>query len=468
MFERVRGFFMTLLSMFRTYKIEQLTGVHTNISQEMYDHIDLWARMASGNAPWNGEAKPCGVLDQIAGRLNMLIGRELGLEVPNEAIREPMEHLNHNVDVIVEYIALLGGCIVRPLYANGKLQYEAVPLGHYLPFRYDFDGTLTGAIILKKIIDGEKHFILTETHDFDGTNHFVRCKLYRQESSVLREVTLQSCNQTQDLTPEYVWKNCQRPMIVEFRNRAINKIDGSRVPVAMIAGVENIIEKADKQFERMDWEQRGGEKRIFADRDMFAKRRGFYDNKDGDVHAEVTPITGDLNRLIVKVDGDGSANGEKIHEYSPELRTAQQNEYLQQIFRRIELSINIGKGSISDLESVQQTATQYSGGRQDLYAIVDKIEDEITVKYQKCADVFAYMAAAWNLGPDDSEIVIKWNDDETRKDITAAKQVAMQEISAGVKNKWEYRKEFYGEDEATAKANTPTEPVYDNPFSLGA
>ena len=440
MFERVRGFFMTLLSMFRTYKIEQLTGVHTNISQEMYDHIDLWARMASGNAPWNGEAKPCGVLDQIAGRLNMLIGRELGLEVPNEAIREPMEHLNHNVDVIVEYIALLGGCIVRPLYANGKLQYEAVPLGHYLPFRYDFD----------------------------GTNHFVRCKLYRQESSVLREVTLQSCNQTQDLTPEYVWKNCQRPMIVEFRNRAINKIDGSRVPVAMIAGVENIIEKADKQFERMDWEQRGGEKRIFADRDMFAKRRGFYDNKDGDVHAEVTPITGDLNRLIVKVDGDGSANGEKIHEYSPELRTAQQNEYLQQIFRRIELSINIGKGSISDLESVQQTATQYSGGRQDLYAIVDKIEDEITVKYQKCADVFAYMAAAWNLGPDDSEIVIKWNDDETRKDITAAKQVAMQEISAGVKNKWEYRKEFYGEDEATAKANTPTEPVYDNPFSLGA
>ena len=272
MFERVRGFFMTLLSMFRTYKIEELTGIHTNISQEMYDHIDLWARMASGNAPWNDKAKPCGVLDQIAGRLNMLIGRELGLEVKNEAIREPMEHLNNNVDVLVEYIALLGGCIVRPLYANGKLQYEAVPLGHYLPFRYDFDGTLTGAIILKKIIDGEKHYILTETHDFDGTSHFVRCKLYRQENSILRETSLQNCDQTKDLTPEYVWKDCKRPMIIEFRNRAINKIDGSRVPVAMISGAEDLIEKADRQFERMDWEQRGGEKRIFADRDMFARR----------------------------------------------------------------------------------------------------------------------------------------------------------------------------------------------------
>ena len=78
------------------------------------------------------------------------------------------------------------------------------------------------------------------------------------------------------------------------------------------------------------------------------------------------------------------------------------------------------------------------------------------------------MADAYGLGKYDSEITIKWNDDETRKDITAAKQVALQEISAGVKNKWEYRKEFYGEDEATAKANTPEEPVYDNPFSMGA
>jgi len=468
MFEKIRGFFMNLLGFFRTYKMDELTGVHTNISKQMYDKIDLWARMASGDAPWNCEAKPCGVLDQIAGRLNMFVSREIGLEVPNEAIRPVMEHLNHNVDVLVEYIALLGGCLVRPLYANSKLQYEAVPLGHYLPFRYDFDGTLTGAVVLKNIIDGEKHYILTETHDFDGTSHFVRCKLYREENNLLHEVSLESCNQTKDLTPEYVWKNCKRPMIVEFRNRAVNKVDGSRVPVAMICGAEDLIEKADRQFERMDWEQRGGEKRIFADRDMFARRRGFYDNKDGVVQAEVTPITGDLNRLIVKIDGDGSAQGEKIHEYSPELRTTQQNEYLQQIFRRIELTMNIGKGSVSDLESVQQTATQYSGGRQELYAIIDKIEDEITEKYTRCAEIFAYIAAAWGLGANNPEIYIKWNDDQTRKDIEKAKQLALQEINAGVKNKWEYRRDFYGEDENTAKTNTPAEPVYDNPFSLGA
>jgi hypothetical protein len=61
---------------------------------------------------------------------------------------------------------------------------------------------------------------------------------------------------------------------------------------------------------------------------------------------------------------------------------------------------------------------------------------------------------------------IKWNDDQTRKDITAAKQMAMQEVSAGVLNKWEYRRDFYGEDEATAKANVPPEPELAAPFGL--
>ena len=61
---------------------------------------------------------------------------------------------------------------------------------------------------------------------------------------------------------------------------------------------------------------------------------------------------------------------------------------------------------------------------------------------------------------------IKWNDDQTRKDIIQSKQIAMQEISSGVLNKWEYRRDFYGEDEATAKANVPPEPIAAEPFGL--
>lgn len=469
MFEKIKGFFMNILQLFHNYSIKEITGIETNISAEMYKKITLWADMMSGRAPWNTEAKPCGILPQIAGRLNYFVTREIGLDVENEAIKKPMKHLNVNIGKVVEYITFTGAGLLRPIYAANKLQYEIIPLGNYLPTAYDFDGTLTGAIILKQIATTKKNFLLCEIHNYDGLNHNVAMKLYENENGTLRQVPLTSCEQTASLTPEYTWNNCGRPMIIEFRSHQTNKIDGSNVPVALIDDAIDLIEKADRQFARMDWEQEAGEKRIFADRDMFMKRT----RRNGETDTVV--MSKSLNKLIQKIDGDGSANGEKIHEYSPELRTTAQNEYLQQVFRRIELTLNVGKGTVSDAESVQQTATQYSGGRQELFAIVDKIEDEIAAKYEDTALVFAYMAAAYGL-PDAPAVnakpeelyTIKWNDDQTRKDIQQAKQTAMLEISAGVKNKWEYRRDFYGEDEAQAKANVPPEPVAADPFNFGA
>lgn len=470
MFEKIRGFFMNILNLFHTTSIEGVTGVETNITGEMYRRIELWGNMMTGHAPWNADAKPCGVLPQIAGRLNYYVKREIGLEVKNEVLDKPLKHLNKNIGKVVEYIAYLGGGLLRPIYSANKLQYEIIPLGNYLPTHYDFDGTLTGAIILKQIETAKKNYLLCETHNYDGKSHYVISKLYENKDTTLREVALTSCELTKDLTPEYVWNDCGRPMIVEFRSGVTNTIDGSNVPVALINNAVDLIEMADRQLARMDWEQEAGEKRVFADRDMFQDRKT-RDKTTGAEKVEKVITTKSLNRLVVKLEGNGIDGGEKIHEYSPELRTEAQEKYLQAILKRIELAINVGKGTVSDAEQVQQTATQYSGGRQELFAIVDEIEDEIAAKYADVAAVFSYMARAYKIkgapaGNEKELYTIKWNDDQTRKDIQQAKQTAMQEIGAGVLNKWEYRRDFYNEDEATAKANVPPEPTAPESFGL--
>lgn len=469
MFEKIRGFFMNILGYFHTTNIEELTGIETNLTSAMKARIELWADMAAGRAPWNRNgAKPCGLLPQISGRLNYFVKREIDIDVKNEALDKPLKHLNKNVGKIVEFITLCGGGLLRPIYASEKLQYEIIPLGNYLPTNYDFDGTLTGAIIFKQITTSKRTYLLTEIHDYDGASHYVKLRLYEiGEDSRLRPVPLTACEQTANLTPEYSWQNCGRPMIVEFRSNVTNKIDGSSVPVALIDAAVDLIEMADKQFARMDWEQEAGEKRVFADRDMFTKRILRNGERDEVVMGET------LNKLLVKIDGDGMSQDAKIHEYSPELRTEAQEKYLQSVLKRVELAINIGKGTVSDAEQLQQTATQYTGGRQELYAIVDDIEDEIAAKYADVAEVFAYMAEAYNVKgapradhTTDDLYIIKWNDDQTRKDIIQSKQIAMQEINAGVLNKWEYRRDFYNEDEATAKANVPPEPELTAPFGL--
>lgn len=455
---------MNILGLFHNYTVEQITGIETNITADMYNAIELWAQMMSKNAPWNKKAHSCGILEQIAGRLSMLVSRELALEVENEAIKPALEHLDKNIETVVDYITLLGSCVIRPIYTNGKLQYEIIPLGNYLPIKYDFDGTLIGALLMKNISDGKKKFLLTEEHEYSQGQHIVKCQLYANDNGILRRANLSDCKLTADLTKEYVWQNVEQPMIIEFRNHAVNKIDGSNVPVAIIAGAEDLIKDADEQFERMNWEQKGGEMRLFADRDIFQRRQ----KRNGEETLSATELKPELNRLVVQVEGDGTTDGKKIVEHSPTLRTSQQNEMLQQIFRRIELTCNIGKGTISDMESQIQTATQYTGGRQELFAIVDKIEDEIEAKYHQCAKVFAYMSAAYKLGSNNSNITVSWNDDATRKDIMSAKTMAINEINAGIMSEWEYRRDFYGEDEATAKAKVPEKPLVPSPFDFGA
>lgn len=442
---------MSIIHFFTNETIMHDFSITSCVSPVMLEKIQFWQSMIKGNAYWNKKAKSCGILNQIASKLSTLVEREIALQIDNDAIREPMENLNAHVGLIVEYIALLGSCVMRPVFSNGKIQFELLPMGNYLPMSYDFDGTLQKAMFIKELQDD---FVLVEENNYQNGSQFVESVLYKNDNGKLKRVSLQACEQTRLMQPLYEWRNCKFPLFVEFRNISHNNIDGSLVPVPIISGVENLIREADEQFERMLWEQKAGEARVFADSDLFRKHQVPYDANAA--FSQSQQLTQDLSRLLVMVDGDGTADGKnRIVEHAPQLRTASQNEMLQQIFRRIELACGIGKGTISDAESVQQTATQYSGGRQELFAIIDKFENEIEKKYKQSARVFAHYANAYGLGSIDANVFIKWNDAQTRKDIEKAKQIAMQELNNGVLNEWEYRRDFFGESEEVAKMNAP-------------
>ena len=160
-----------------------------------------------------------------------------------------------------------------------------------------------------------------------------------------------------------------------------------------------------------------------------------------------------MQRLFVKFNGELDGD-KKIETHAPALRTVDQSLALQEIFKRIEQTCHFGRGTISDLQDISQTATQFNGGKKAFYSVVDTIESELEEKYHHCAYVYAYMASAYFGVRFDPEIKITFND-MSRKDPLQMKQIAMQEVSAGLKNKWEYRKEYFGEDEVTAKANVP-------------
>ncbi len=448
----------SLMSLFQKYVQESDVSIRTALTGEMAEVIELCNQVMRGEASWNVENPSCGIPSQIAGELATKVSEEMAVSSDNEELDRIMKHLDKNSQEIVQYMALVGACVVRPVFSSGRVQYQTVPLGNYIPTSYDFDGTLTGAIILKKIQDGKDQFVLAEEHRYTETGHEVESKLYKLENGTLKKRSLTDCEQTKDITPQFTWSGVKMPFIVEFRNNGINKIDGSNVPVALIAPALDLIKHADEQYGRMNWEHEAGQKRVFADISMFGTIQG----KNNERQFVKTDKT--LNKLMVKLIGDGSDDMSKIKEYSPELRTQAQSDMLQQIFRRIELTCNLGKGTISDLQTAQQTATQYMGGKESFYAIVNAYETELEEKYKQCAEVFAYMLSAYNLAPYNAEITITY-DDSGRKDPTLMRQMAMQEISAGIRDKWEYRNQFLGEDEETAKSKVPVVENL-NPFGV--
>lgn len=428
-------------------KLQEITGIDIHISSSMKSAIDLWNAMWKGQADWNTKNPTCGILDCIAGMISTPIGEEISVSSKNERLGHIIGQLNENSFKIVQQMAILGGVVLRPIYANSKVQYELLPLGNYLPLAYDFDGTLTSAILLKAIIEGKKQFLLVEHNSFRNHSHTVESKLYEVKSGMFKPVPLTYCKQTEAITERFVWQNVKHPFIVEFRNRTINKIDGSSVPVSILSGLEHLIKQADEQWGRMNWEQEGGELRVFADQELFRPIQNARNTAD---RVKLDP---DLDKLFLKL--NNGEDSDKITVFSPQLRTAEQDLFLQQIFRRIEFASGVGKGSLSDIEDVKMTATQYSGGKKAFYSTIDSMENELADKYKQAAYIFAYMLSAYENIPFEDEITVEYND-IARQDPQIMKQTDMQEVNNGIMQIWEYRMKHYGEDEATAKANAQT------------
>lgn len=439
------------MNIFSRYGIKEIDGELKDytklLSTEMQEKICLWLAMAKGNAEWNEEFPSSGVIPTIVGAIADPVGEEIKIESENEELMKLMAEVHAKSNESVGNMVTLGSDIIRPIYSNNKVQFEIIKNGFYIPISYDFDGTLISCVILKKIQDEKKEFLLLEKHTFNYPKHTIEMSLFRIMNGTFRKTSLEDCSQTEGLTESYTWEDVEKPMIVEFRNPRPNNIDDSPLPCALYGGHENLIKDCDRQYNEINWEQIAGQTRIFADVDMFKDSMG----SDGKKKKVYLPDA--LNKVIVKLNGNGMAE-EKIQTHSPTLRTEQQIAAYQQILREIENVCRIGKGTLSNLEEQIQTATQYKGGKAVLYNTINTFESEFEKKYKHLAYIFAYMLSAYNNIPFNDEITITY-DESDRKDSSIQRAEDIQEVSANIMNKWEYRMKHYGEDEETAKANVP-------------
>ena len=254
------------------------------------------------------------------------------------------------------------------------------------------------------------------------------------EGQLGREIPLAAVDEWANLPTSVTYPAMRRPAFGYFRTPIKNTIDGSSCGMSVYANDINLIRKIDTQFGRLDWEFESGERAIHVDAAAF--------KKDG---------TAKLNKRLYKAVDVDLGDEELFKDFSPTLRQSDITDGLNTYLRRLEFSVGLAYGDLSNPETVAKTATEIKSAKDRKYNTVSAIQKQL--KY--CLDDLVYALAFYNsLTTSGYTFVCDFKDSILTDEQTERTQ-DIQDLSLGIMRPDEYRMKWYGEDEKTAKKNLP-------------
>ena len=415
--------------------IKQALGIKPAITDDMLSSIELWQKCFSGNAPWLND-------DVISLRLEQSITREFAnitlnemtASVSNDKLQKIFETATEDLNSELQSGLATGAMVIKPL-GGDKVQY--ISANAFVPIEFDTRHRLVKVIFpeFKKI--GDNYYTRLEYHSLDtekGLTITNTAYVSASEGQLGREIPLAAVDEWASLPNAVTYPAMLRPAFGYFRTPIKNTIDGSSCGVSVYANDINLIRKIDTQFGRLDWEFESGERAIHVDAAAF--------KKEG---------TEKLNKRLYKAVDVDLGNNELFKDFSPAIRQGDITDGLNTYLRRLEFSVGLAYGDLSNPETVAKTATEIKSAKDRKYNTVSAIQKQL--KY--CLDDLVYALAFYNsLTTSGYTFVCDFKDSILTDEQTERTQ-DIQDLSLGIMRPDEYRMKWYGEDEKTAKKNLP-------------
>lgn len=431
--------------------IEQQFGVRPAASRLMEDNINLWYAMYINRPPWETDCiKSIGLPGAIGRELARHALTEFSATVDGsqraEFINENLQTAANDFNKELELGLCLGGIALKPYVDNDRILIDAVTTG-FTPTHFDGTGNVIGGVFrCAPERQGREWYVRMEYHDFqsreDGTVVYViENKAFRsdKDGNIGVQVSLDVVNAWAQLQEHTEIDGLDRPLFAYFKPPAANDIDtNSKMGVSIYAGATvNLIEEADKQWERIKWEYQSGERKIFVD--------------------GVRGSAGQFRDRLFEY-GSFSGNGDFFHEFNPILRDDPQYNGFQRILQRIEFNVGLAYGTISDPQTVEKTATEILAAKHRQYVTENAIQKE----FEKTINDLVYAMNAWcdleKLAPAGSyEISFNWGDGILDDPETKRQNMAldMQRVAAGLMTDVAFVMKWDKVDEETAKTMLP-------------
>lgn len=431
--------------------IEKQFGVYPAASRKMEDNINLWWAMYTNHPPWEScDVRPLGLPGSIGRELARHALTEFSVTVSGsvraEYINQQMQTAAFKFAQHLEMGLCLGGIAFKPYPDGDRILVGAATTG-FTPTRFDGTGKCIGGVFKSKPVrQGKEWFVKMEYHDFlpreDGsTAYVIENKAFRsgEDSGIGTQVPLNTVREWANLLERAEIDNLEGPLFAYFKPPISNQEEpDSFMGVSVYSGsVVDRIKEADEQWERIWWEFKSGERKIFSDATQISA---------GQIE----------DRLFLK--GAFTSNGNLFEQFSPELRSAALYDGFQYILKIIEFNVGLAFGTISDPQSVNKTATEEIMTKHRQYVT----ESDIQTAFQSTLDDLVYAMNAWcdlaRLAPAGAyEVDYNWgdgvlDDPETRRQ---DKALDIQLVGAGLMDPVRFVMKWENVDEETARRMLP-------------
>lgn len=441
MFDGIKRLWGRIVNMFNYTTLKNIIGKDVALSPSMIEAINEWKRMLSGNADWcNDEVKSLrlekGICREFAdSALAEMEAKVLNNDNMDKVLQKALGDINKKLQTGLA----LGAMVLRPL---GPDKAEYVSADKFVVISFDDTGTPNDiAFLVMKCVGENNYYTRVERHYFVDGNLTIENKCYHSESrnDIGRICSLTEVPEWEKIAPGPITYIGMTQMdFGYYQNPVENEVDGSACGVSIYESGKEIIQKADIQAARLDWEYDSGERAIHVDQNVL-KKQG---------RTEYLPRL--KKRLYKGLDIDGE-DKTFFNDYSPEMRDEAFRRGLEEYKRELEFNVGLAYGDLSDVQEVEKTASEVIVSKTRKYNRVGAIQK----KLEDCLEGFVTALSFYNsCYVSGIEFACEFKD-SILADEESERQQDRQDVSMGVMSLVEYRMKWYNEDEETAKSKIP-------------
>ena len=425
---------------------------YTCVQDDYYSRIELWKKWYGGKVPsvhnytqYNGRRKlrrtrkSLGLAKTVSEDwANLLLNEKFQIGVDKASAKKKIDavlvanEFAKRANQLVELAFALGtGAFVE--YLDGDdVKIDYIRAGMIYPISWD-NGRVQECAFASERTTGKQKKVYLNIHRLEAGKYVIENHMFDRNGSVLTETDLPD-----EVLPE-VRTGSAIPRFQIFSPNIANNIDpDSPLGISVYANALDQLESADLVYDSYCNEFRLGRKRITVPISMARMAM----EEDG----TSTPVFDDNDTEFYAVPQDDKSEN-KIQEHNMEIRSEAHDTGIQTMLNLVSWKTGSGgKRYVFRRDGQVRTATEVISENSDLYRNLKKHELSIEAALLGMIDSIADLL---HLGTVKASVSF---DDSIISDTDSDKMTFLQEIRDGVRQKWEYRVKFFGEDTETAKA----------------